>query len=55
MNSLRPGKGDVDVFCWQLYKMNPQNCGRKKVGDEVTENWHQVEDIENQLDCGSNN
>ena len=24
------------VFCWKLYKMIPQNCRRKELGDEVT-------------------
>ena len=43
-----------DVFFWQLYKMNPQNYCRKKLGDEVIENWHKVEDMENELDCDSN-
>ena len=33
--------------------MIPQNCRRKKLGDEVTENWHKVEDTENELDCDS--
>ena len=41
LKSFRYSKGDVwDVFCWQLYEMNPQNCRRKKLDDEVTENWH---------------
>ena len=41
LKSFSYSKGDVwDVFCWQLYKMNPQNCRRKKLDDEVTENWH---------------
>ena len=41
LKSFRCSKGDVwDVFSWQLYKMNPQNCRRKKLDDEVTENWH---------------
>ena len=34
--------------------MIPQNCHRKKLGDEITENWHKVEDMENELDCDSN-
>ena len=39
--SFRCSKGDVwDVFCLQLYEMNPQNCRRKKFEDEVMENWH---------------
>ena len=42
------------VFCSKLYVMIPQNCRRKKLGDEVTENWHKVEDTENELDCDSN-
>ena len=29
--------------------MIPQNCLRKKLGDEVIENWHKVEDMENEL------
>ena len=47
---FRSSKGDVwDVFCLQLYEMNPQNCRRKKLDDEVTQkliqkiwrmNWH---------------
>ena len=41
VKSFRRSKGDVwDVFCLQLYEMNPQNCSRKKLDDEVTENWH---------------
>ena len=41
LKSFRCCKGDVwNVFCWQLYEMNPQNCRRKKFGDEATENWH---------------
>ena len=39
--SFRCIMGDVwDVFCWQCYEMNPQDCRRKKLDDEVTENWH---------------
>ena len=35
---LRCSKGDVsDVFCWQLYEMNPQN-----LDDEVMENRHKI-------------
>ena len=38
---FRCSKGDVwDVFCWQIYEMNSQNCCRKKLDDEVMENWH---------------
>ena len=41
LKSFRCSKGDVwDVFCLQLYEMNPQNCRRKKLDDEVMENWH---------------
>ena len=41
LKSFRCNKGDVwDVFCLQLYEMNPQNCRWKKLDDEVTENWH---------------
>ena len=41
LKSFRCSKWDVrDVFCLQLYEMNPQNCRRKKLDDEVTENWH---------------
>ena len=43
-----------DVFCWKLYEMIPQNCHKKNLGDEVMENWHIVEDTENELDCDSN-
>ena len=43
-----------DVFCWKIYKMIPQNCHWKKLGDEVTKNWHNVKDTENELDCDSN-
>ena len=40
LKSFKCSKGDVwDVFSWQLYEMNPQNCRRKKLGDEATENW----------------
>ena len=43
LKSFRWSKRDVwDVFCWQLYEMNPQNCRRKKLDDEVTENWHKI-------------
>ena len=38
---FRCSMGDVwALFCWQLYEMNPQDCRRKKLNDEVTENWH---------------
>ena len=41
LKSFRCSKGDVwDVFCWQLYEMNPQNCRRKKLDDEVMEHWY---------------
>ena len=41
LKSFRCSKGDVwDVFCLQLYEMNPQNSPRKKLNDEVMENWH---------------
>ena len=41
LKSFRCSMGDIwDVFCWQLYKMNPQNCRGKNVDDEVSENWH---------------
>ena len=41
LKSFRCSKGDVwDVFCWQLWETNGQNCRRKKLDDEVTENWH---------------
>ena len=40
LQSFSCSKGDVwDVFCLQLYKMNPRNCRRKKLNDGVTENW----------------
>ena len=26
----------------------------KKLGDQVTENWHKAEDMQNELDCDSN-
>ena len=43
LKSFRCSKGDVwDVFCLQLYKMNPQNCHRKKLHDEATKNWHKI-------------
>ena len=43
LKSFRFSKGDVwDVFCLQLYEMNPQNCRRKKLDDEITENWHKI-------------
>ena len=39
LKSFRYSKGDVwEVLCWQLYEMNPQNCRRKNLDDEVTEN-----------------
>ena len=53
-NHLAVASEMFDVFCWKLYKMIPQNCRQKKLGDEVTENWHNVEDTENELDCDSN-
>ena len=31
------------VFLWQLYEIDPQNC-RKKLGDEVVQNLHNVEE-----------
>ena len=34
--------------------MIPQNCCKKKLGDEVTKNWHNVEDTENELDYDNN-
>ena len=34
--------------------MIPENCRRKKQGDEVTGNWHNVDDTENEFDCDSN-
>ena len=37
-----------DVFCWQLYKINPHNLV------SIIENWHQIEDMENELDQASN-
>ena len=41
LKSFRCSKGDVwGVLCLQLYEMNAQNCRRKKLDDEVTENWH---------------
>ena len=43
LKSFRCSKGDVwDVFCLQLYEMNPQSCRRRKLDDEVTENWHKI-------------
>ena len=41
------------VFLWQLYEINPQYC-RKKLGDEVVQNLHNVEDMENEWDYDSN-
>ena len=41
LKSFRYSQGNVwDVFCWQLYEMNPQHCCRKKLDDEIPENWH---------------
>ena len=34
--------------------MITQNCNKKKLGDEVRENWQKVEEMENELDCDSN-
>ena len=34
--------------------MIPQNCRRKNLGDNVMKNWHRVKNIENELDCDSN-
>ena len=34
--------------------MIPQNCRKKKLGDEVTKNWHNAEDTENELDYDNN-
>ena len=34
--------------------MVPQNCGRKRLGDEVTKYLHKVEDMENELDYDNN-
>ena len=43
LKSFGWSKGDVwDVFCWQLYEMNPKDCRRKKLDDEVMENWHKI-------------
>ena len=43
LKSFRCSKGDVwDVFCLQLYEMNPQNCRRKNLDDKVMENWHKI-------------
>ena len=42
------------VFYRQIYKIIPQICLREKLGDEVTENWRKVEDMENELDCDRN-
>ena len=53
-NSLGVASKMFDVFYWNLYEMIPQNCLRKKLDDEVTENWYNVEDTENELDCYSN-
>ena len=53
-NHLGVARKMFDVFCWKLYEMIPQNCRRKKLGDEVTENWYKAEDMENELDCDSN-
>ena len=52
-NHLDVAREMFDVFCLQLYEMNPQLLS-VKAGDEVTEIWHKVEDMENELDCGSN-
>ena len=41
LKSFRWSKEDVwGVFCWQLYEMNPQNCRRRKLDDEVMEHGH---------------
>ena len=41
LKSFRCSKGDIwDVFFWQLWETNSQNCRRKKLDDEVTETWH---------------
>ena len=53
-NHLGAASAMFDVFCWKLYEMIPQNGRRKKLGNEVTESWHKVEDTENELDCDSN-
>ena len=53
-NHLAVAREMFNVFCWQLFEMIPQNCRRKKLGDEVTKNWHKVEDMDNELDCDSN-
>ena len=46
LKSFRCSMGDVwDVFCWQLYEMNTQDCRRKKLDDEVTENWHKISKV----------
>ena len=53
-NHLGVAREMFDVFYWQLYEVIPQNCRRKKLGDEVLKNWHKVEDMDNELDCDSN-
>ena len=50
LKSFRCSKRDV----WHVLLKIVQNCRRKKLGDEVTYNWHKVEDMENELDCDSN-
>ena len=34
--------------------MIPQDCRRRKLGDEVMKNWYNVEDTDNELDCDGN-
>ena len=51
LKSFRCSKRDVSHVLLKIVK----NCGRKKLGDGVTYNWHKVEDMENELDCDSNN
>ena len=50
LKSFRCSKRDV----WRVLLKIVQNCRRKKLGDEVTDNWRKVEDMENELDCDSN-
>ena len=51
LKSFRCNKGDV----WRVLLKTLWNDPIKLwLGDEVTENWHKVEDMENELDCDNN-
>ena len=50
LKSFRCSKRDVRRFLLKIV----ENCRRKKLGDEVTDNWHKVEDMENTLGSDSN-